>query len=259
MPHEHLAHTWNWTFVVLSYVIASVASYVSLEIASRSGGSAARRLRVLGVQGALLGFGIWSMHFIGMLAFRTDTPVSYDLPLTLVSGVAAVAFLALALFVLDRGRPTFGRLLTGGTIAGFGICVMHYLGMAAMRLNASSSYDAVPFALSVLIAVSAATVALFLFSQTRSDWAARLDAGRLFGLKVGAALVMGVAIVGMHYTGMAAVRFKAGTADAVVSNGGLDTGLLGSFVLLATGGVLLSALVGLVLDFDGGRRPSAGD
>lgn len=213
---DTMMHTyWNLPYVLLSIAIAVITSYLGLELArrfNRIGGSTAAV-----ALGAVLGYGIWAMHFIGMLAMQLPTNVAYGLPLTLLSGVSAIAFLIVASLVLSRGQPTIPRILASGVIAGAGILLMHYVGMAAIRLNATPSYQALPFALSVLIAVGAASVAFFLFSRVMT---ADLTRSVRTGIQVAAALVMGVAIAGMHYTGMAAVQYlpsamNGGTVEGV--------------------------------------------
>ncbi len=256
--HEHLPHSWNFTYVALSYVIASVAAFVSLQFASRArtaDGSA--RTFYITTQGLLLGFGIWAMHFIGMLAFQLATPVGYDLTLTVVSGVAAVTFLTAALYLVYSGTLTHVRLAGGGLLAGFGICVMHYVGMAAMRLDATTTYAPLPFALSVLIAVSAASVALFLFERVGSDWARRQAGSLILSLKTIAALVMGVAIIGMHYTGMAAVRYGPGQGAALEQ--GADASFLGLMVLIGSLFVFGLAFMILAMDREDAAIATSGD
>ncbi|MDB5044347.1 MAG: hypothetical protein JWQ08_397, partial [Deinococcus sp.] len=169
MDHtQHLAHTWNWGYVALSYVIAAFAAYISLELASRMGHDQMGRKRRLLAQGALLGYGIWAMHFVGMLAFELDALIQYNLFITVASGLAAVVFVTAALLIVNGGRPSWGRFLTGGVVAGFGISVMHYAGMMALQTGAMTTYLTLPFLMSVVIAVAAATIALFLFVQVNS-------------------------------------------------------------------------------------------
>ncbi|UQN10172.1 MHYT domain-containing protein [Deinococcus sp. QL22] len=255
-PTQHLAHTWNWGYVALSYVIAAFAAYISLELASRIGHNKDGRRRRLLAQGALLGYGIWAMHFVGMLAFDLDALVQYNLFTTVLSGLAAVGFVTAALFIVDSGRPSLGRFLTGGVVAGFGISVMHYTGMMALQTGAPTTYLALPFILSVVIAVAAATIALFLFAQVSSDRALQLPNATLLRLKVGAGLVMGAAIVGMHYTGMAAIKFSR-VVDTLQTDGfTTDTTVLSILILFATFLVLGLALVYIVTGND--NKPAVG-
>ena len=213
--HATLMHTyWHTPYILLSVVIAMVTSYLGLELArryTRVGGFTAPI-----VLGAVLGYGIWAMHFIGMLAMQLPTNVEYQLPLTALSGAVAVGFLIAASVLLFQGQPTLPRILTSGTIAGIGIAVMHYTGMAALQLNATPVYDPVLVGLSVLIAVGAASAAFFLFSRVMTQDLARSTRA---AVQTGAAGVMGVAIAGMHYVGMAAIGYLPEQMNAIVMSG----------------------------------------
>ena len=196
----------GWSYepwlVVLSFVVAALAAYAALGLASRivAAETAAARKNWLAVGACGMGVGIWAMHFIGMLAVRMDPPASYDLSLTLWSVVPAVVASAVALGVTSRTRFEWPFLLTGGVLMGLGIGAMHYTGMAAMRMAAEElRYDRALFALSVVVAVLFSVVALW-----THDRAMRHVTSALHWRKVGAALVMGTAVVTMHYTGMAA-------------------------------------------------------
>jgi NO-binding membrane sensor protein with MHYT domain len=247
MDHtQHLAHSWNWGYVALSYVIAAFAAYISLELANRMGHDQMGRKRRLLAQGALLGYGIWAMHFVGMLAFQLDALTQYNLFITVASGLAAVVFVTGALFIVNGGRPSWGRFLSGGVVAGFGISVMHYTGMMALQTGAPTTYLALPFLLSVVIAVVAATIALFLFTEVNSERARQMAHGTLLRLKVVAGLVMGAAIVGMHYTGMAAIQFGAVSSTLQTNLFATDTTVLSILILFATFLVLGLALVYIV-------------
>ncbi|WP_164473478.1 MHYT domain-containing protein [Deinococcus psychrotolerans] len=183
-------------------IIAVITSGLALELArryARVGGTVAPV-----VLGAVLGYGIWAMHFVGMLAMQLPVNVGYGLPLTLISGVSAIGFLVAASVLLFKGTPTIPRILTSGAIAGSGIVLMHYIGMAALQLNATPQYNPLLVGLSVLIAVGAAIVAFYLFSRVI---VADLTRTARISVQLGASLVMGVAIAGMHYTGMAAISY----------------------------------------------------
>jgi diguanylate cyclase len=146
--------------------------------------------------------GIWSIHFIGMLAFSLPVPFAYDIEITMLSTLAAVAALGVALYTVRRPAMTPGNVILAGTIMGVGICVMHYTGMAPMRMSPPIEYDPVLFIASVLVAIIASLSALWIAFQLRQ----RYSAIAVFA-KLGSAVVMGFAITGMHYTGMAAARF----------------------------------------------------
>ncbi len=153
-----------------------------------------------------MGFGIWSMHFIGMLSFSLNIPLGYDFAVTGYSLLIAVVVAWFALYVVTRVRLRLAGLLAGGVLMGVGIAGMHYMGMAALLMHPAIHYEPGIFAASILIAIAASTAAL---------WVARTLRGaetiHLMRKRIGAACVMGVAIAGMHYTGMAAANFLPGS------------------------------------------------
>jgi NO-binding membrane sensor protein with MHYT domain/GGDEF domain-containing protein len=197
--------TYDVVLVVLSYLIASLAGFVALEFATRL------RVRTQGrwpwlVGGAIaMGTGIWSMHFVGMTAFSLPVPITYDIGITFLSWAAAVAVCAIALYIVGYGRLTGASLAAGAIVMGAGVCLMHYSGMWAMRMTPGITYHPGLFALSVAIAVAASGAALVIIAYLKE-----MRTWRDFALRVGAALVMGFAVVGMHYTGMAAAQFADG-------------------------------------------------
>ncbi|MFJ8849615.1 MHYT domain-containing protein [Streptomyces sp. NPDC102437] len=155
-----------------------------------------------------IGSGIWTMHFIAMMGFSVEgVAIGYDMPITFASLAVAVGMVGVGIFIVGYRGATRMALVTGGTITGLGVATMHYLGMAGMRLDGQFEYDTVTVALSVVIAVVAATTAL---------WAAVSVHGFLPSL--GASVVMGVAVSGMHYTGMAALSVHL-HPDAVAGDG----------------------------------------
>jgi len=191
--------------VALSYLIASLAGFVAIEFASRMRARAANRLPWL-VGGALaMGTGIWSMHFVGMTAFSLPVPISYDAGITLLSWLAAVAACALALYIVGYGQLRHWTLGVGALVMGSGVCVMHYSGMWAMQMDPGIAYRSGLFALSAAIAVAASGAALLIIAYLHE-----VNSWRDIALRVGAALVMGIAVCGMHYTGMAAAEFADG-------------------------------------------------
>ncbi|MBO9661733.1 MHYT domain-containing protein [Dokdonella sp.] len=195
----------DFGLVVLSYVIASLAGFVAIEFASRMRVHGANRVPWL-IGGALaMGTGIWSMHFVGMTAFSLPVPISYDTGITLLSWVAAVAVSALALYLVGYGQLKHWTLAVGALVMGAGICVMHYSGMWAMRMDPGISYQPALFAASAAIAVAASGAALVIIAYLKE-----VRSWRDVAMRVGAALIMGVAVVGMHYTGMAAAEFANG-------------------------------------------------
>jgi PAS domain S-box-containing protein len=193
---------YDYRLVALSVVIAICASYAALDLAGRTTAAAGRiRLAWLAGGATAMGLGIWSMHYIGMLAFSLPVPVSYDWPTVVLSLVAAIFASVVALFVVSRQKMGWARALAGSAIMGSGISIMHYTGMAAMRLPAMCSYDPIFLSLSVVFAIAISLVALSLTFRFRE-----YERGSPF-LRTGSAVVMGAAIPVMHYTGMAAARF----------------------------------------------------
>lgn len=194
--------------VVLSYVVAVIASYVALDMASRvsatNGTSSAKYW--LGGGAVAMGSGIWSMHFVGMLAFSLPIPVPYSVPITFLSMVFAIIASYIALYTISHGSLSLKRLLTAGVLMGSGIVLMHYTGMAALQLMPRPSYDPLLFSLSVLIAIGASVAAMWISFKLKSETI--LSA---FWKKFGSALVMGIAIWGMHFTSMAAAIFAPNT------------------------------------------------
>ncbi|MFK3733732.1 MHYT domain-containing protein [Streptomyces sp. NPDC088090] len=184
-----------------------------------------------------IGTGIWTMHFIAMMGFSVQqAPIDYDRPITFASLGVAVVMVGVGIFIVGYRGATALTLVTGGTITGLGVATMHYLGMAGMRLPGRIEYDTLTVALSVVIAVVAATTAL---------WAAVSVHGFLASL--GASLVMGVAVSGMHYTAMAAVSVHLHAAPAA----GAAAATTGSLLLpMLIGPAVFLILAAVVVMFD---------
>ncbi|MEO7192466.1 MAG: response regulator [Vicinamibacterales bacterium] len=194
--------TYSYSLVALSLLIATGATFVALDMAGRTTAARGHAQRVwLAGGAAAMGTGIWSMHYIGMLAFRLPVPVVYDVPLVFASFVAAVFASAIALFVVSRNSLRPGRAILASIVMGGGISTMHYVGMEAMRLPAMCVWNWSIVALSVAIAIVVSLVALALTFRFRNETRA------LAPWKLASAVVMGLAVVGMHYTGMAAATF----------------------------------------------------
>src|SRR5712692_1450904 len=198
-PDLVMVVSYDYRLVALSVFIAMLASYAALDLAGRVT-SAHGRARLLWLNGGAIamGMGIWSMHYIGMLAFRLPIPVQYDWPTVLLSLLAAILASAVALFVVSRHRMGLFRALVGSIFMGGGIAAMHYIGMAAMRLPAMCRYSPALVMLSVVLAIVISFVALWLTFHFRGETTA--------WRKTLSALVMGAAIPVMHYTGMAAAK-----------------------------------------------------
>jgi NO-binding membrane sensor protein with MHYT domain len=153
--------------------------------------------------------GIWAMHFIAMLGFSVPgEPILYNVPETVGSMLLAVAVVGTGLFIVGfgdaQGSDRWARLVAGGVIIGVGVAAMHYMGMSAMSMPGAMSYSSPLVVLSVVIAIVAGSTALWIGTWIRGSAAT-----------VGAALVMGVAVCGMHYTGMAALRVHGGSMPSV--------------------------------------------
>src|SRR5258708_658569 len=185
--------------VALSILVASFASYTALDLSGHVGAARGFARRLWLVAAAItMGGGIWSMHFVAMLAFIMPTPMSYDIGLTALSLVVAMFVTGGGFYVIRRQSGSPLRVVLSGIFMGLGIAAMHYTGMAAMRGHADLSYDLLFVALSLVIAIGASTVALWLAFRTTD-----------LGQKLVAAVVMGLAISGMHYTAMRAAIFTA--------------------------------------------------
>ena len=218
-----LSGIYDPLLVLLSMGVATWASFVALNVASRIWSSTGRvRAGWILAAATAMGGGIWSMHFIAMLAFALPVPVAYGVPVTLISLAIAVDFTAVG-FVIVAGGHTPRRLVLAGTLMGLGIAAMHYTGMAAMQLPAVVSYDPTIVAISVLFACAAATAAL---------WIASCEKGTLW--RAGAAAVMGAAVYGMHYTGMEAACFTGMPTLLHPQTGQLDRGTLALVIAVAS-------------------------
>jgi diguanylate cyclase (GGDEF)-like protein len=237
-----LQPSYDHGVVALSVLVASYASYVALDLARRVRGSDRHASLVWTLGGALvMGSGIWSMHFVGMLAMSLPIDITYDPGWTLLSWVAAVtvSLLSLRIAAMDRLSPMV--LAAGALTMGSGICAMHYIGMTAMLLTPLIVWNAWIVVASALIAAVASAAALVIFFVMR-----RLHGARAQLAQIGAALVMGLAICGMHYTGMAAAGFPAG---AICQNtDGLGGHNLGMMVVLASLALLSLTLFTSILD-----------
>lgn len=228
-----LVGSYNPLFVVLSILVAILASFTALDMASRVSASQPRRAaaRWLLAGGVAMGAGIWSMHFVGMLAFRLPIPLGYDLWLTVESLLVAVAASIFALWLVSRPTLPHLRLALGALLMGLGIAWMHYVGMSALKMNPDIDYDRLWFVLSIVIAVGASWSALYIAFRLRT-------VEHALPPRLIAAAVMGLAIVGMHYTGMAAARFPANSVCTAATTGGVPTEWLAACVVLLTVGVM---------------------
>ncbi|MGC4060661.1 MAG: EAL domain-containing protein [Aquabacterium sp.] len=228
--------------VAASVLLAMFASYVALDLAKRVRTSDLAVARGWLIGGSVtMGVGIWSMHFVGMLAFRLPIMVGYDYLYTALSLLAAIAVSSVALRVASHEELTLPRLGTGAFSMGAGICAMHYIGMHAMALAPGIVWNWGMVAVSAAIAVTASAVALLIFFWLRTRKGAAVIAWQ--GL---AAVAMGVAIAGMHYTGMAAASFEVGVV--CLSSSGLGGTTLGLLVGMASLVLLSMTLLTSILD-----------
>ncbi|MCW5658535.1 MAG: EAL domain-containing protein [Burkholderiaceae bacterium] len=229
--------------VLTSVWIASLASYVALDLAKRVRGPDLQVARIWWVAGSLaMGTGIWSMHFTGMLAFSlSGVALGYTLPATVLSWIAGVAVSGVALAVASRGRLGFRRLATGSIAMALGICAMHYIGMAALDMAPGVVWDPLIVAASAAIALAASAAALSIFF-----WLRTVSQRHGLWMQALAALAMGLAISGMHYTGMAAVSFPEGSVCLSATQ--LSADRLGATVIVASVLLLAATQFTSVLD-----------
>ena len=211
--------------VFVSYTVSVLGAYCALQWAAEIPHLKGWPLggRVAGAAVAMGGGAIWSMHFIAMMACRLPVPVTYDVTLTLASLVVAVVVTGIGLFSVGTGSSNSARVIAGGVVTGLGVASMHYTGMAAMRLAARTTYQPTLVAASILIAIVAATAALWITFNMRSALLKRFSP-----------LVMGGAVCGMHYTAMAAATFVPTGSIAASPRSGLGSDALGVMVFGTT-------------------------
>jgi len=237
-----LASSYNPLLVLLSLFVAILASYTALDMAGRVVTAHGRAALSWLIGGALaMGLGIWSMHFVGMLALNLPIPVGYDVGITLTSLAIGIGASMFALWLVSRRELPWPRLAGGALLMGAGVAGMHYTGMAALRMNPGIQYDPARFALSIVIAVLASGVALWIAFRLRRQ------SRRVRALRAGSAVVMGVAIVGMHYMGMSAASFPFGSVCGAAHTGA-SAEWLALVIIIVTLAVLAIALIISVLD-----------
>jgi NO-binding membrane sensor protein with MHYT domain len=209
--------------VMLSVCIAILGSYTGLQLTAEiAPASGAKRKAALAGAAITIGGGIWAMHFVGMLAVSLPIPIEYDVFRTLLSVLVAILMTGLGLTVASLAEVPWQRLAGGGVLMGAGIAAMHYLGMSAIRGACSIAYAPGLVVLSVIIAILSSTLALRL-AFSLAGWRQKLAA----------AAALGIAISGMHYTGMAAARFLPAEAVAGLTAPALSPALLACVVALA--------------------------
>lgn len=220
---------YNGWFVLLSYITAVLAAYTALDLSERVVHTKGRKNIGWLLAGSLtMGLGIWSMHFIGMVSFQTAEEMKYDLRFVLFSIVAAFAGSLISFYVVNGKKPTNARLAAGSLAMGSAIASMHFIGMEAME-NMTIVYHPVLYAASFAIAIFASFAAL----KLSVVFAKKTGSFRILFIKIGSALLMGGAISGMHYTGMAAATlFMADGRDT--GHEGIDTVELGIMIVLVS-------------------------
>jgi NO-binding membrane sensor protein with MHYT domain len=219
---------------VIAYAMAFLGALLGLACTAhaRAATTTNRRVRWLVYASFAIGGGIWLMHFMAMLGFDIpDSPVRYNVLLTAASAVLAIGVVGIGLMLAATGRRTVWKILLGGVFTGAGVAAMHYTGMAAMRIEGGIEYDRDLVGASVLIAILAATVALAMAVTVRTR-----------GAIICSAVIMGVAVCGMHYSAMAAMRVRLSLDAAPVS--GMDPILLILPIMLITTAVVVTLLFG---------------
>ena len=237
-----LSSNYNDVLILFSFIVAMLASYTALDMAGRVTTTQGKASKLWLIGGALsMGIGIWSMHFIGMLAFSLSVPMGYDPLITLFSMLIAIVSSAFALWLVCHERLPTQSLILGALLMGGGIVAMHYTGMAAMRMMPGIDYDLRWVTLSVVVAIVASGVALWMAFHLRQY------SPNVKMLRVGASVVMGAAIVGMHYIGMAAANFPH-DSHSMASNSSVNNNWLALLVIVVTLAVLAITLIISVLD-----------
>ncbi len=237
------AHNFSYGLITpaLAYAMSCLGAFLGLRCTTRAMASSGRtRLRWLLLAAVSIGTtGIWVMHFIAMLGYTVpDEVIQYSVPITIISMLIAVVVVGIGLLIVGFAPQNWLNLILAGIFTGIGVASMHYSGMAAMRMPARMAYSPPIFGLSVVIAIVAATAAL---------WAALRLRGT--GATLGAALIMGVAVSGMHYTGMAAMHlYPAGTGHGMLMAGGgatAETFLLPLIIGISVLAFILTATLAL--------------
>jgi len=239
-----MSGTYDMVLVSLSFLVAVIASYTALELSRRVASSKSKAAVIWLIAGAFsMGTGIWTMHFVGMLAFSMPMAFSYNVPITILSLIIGVGASAFAIFIASRKHNSLPRICLTGLILGCGIAGMHYTGMAAMEMKAAIIYNSFWVATSVVIAIVAAIAAIWIaFTLTNSAHK------HLQALKFGAAFIMGIAICGMHYTGMLAASYQPLPGVLIGVDAPIDQSLMA--VSLAIAALIILGFTHLTIFFD---------
>lgn len=241
---DAVSSTYHIPLVSLSIIIAVIASYAALDLGIQVQKTKSYARYIWMISGAFaMGMGIWAMHFVAMLAFHLSINVTYDVTLVIVSIIPAILSSGIALYIISR--PVMGKkqVLLGALFMATGIVSMHYTGMEAMKMNAEIQYNPLLWTLSAIIAFVASVVAIYLLSFVSQNYKTR----KIWLVKLGSAVLMGIAISGMHYTGMSAASYKAHPhhTDLAVTpfNSTLLAYAIGIVILILLGMVSISTFI----------------
>jgi len=241
--------SFNYWLVVLSLVFAIGASFVALNLAVHIQTVYSRFSSYWLIGGGIsMGLGIWSMHFVGMLAFHLPIPVAYDITLTLLSLVFAIVASILALATISKGLSSGKYLYLSTFLMGTGVAAMHYTGMEALDIFPAIQYRLSLVIISLIIAYTASFAALKLSFMMSEEANTFFSMRRLY-----ASLVMGVGIAAMHYTGMFAAIFQAGAVCRALPDG-IDVGVMSILIVLGVIIILLSTFLLLIFDIKLGEK-----
>lgn len=246
LTQQPLEATYNMLLVMASYIVAVIAAFSGVRLARYAAHDARYDWRWLAVGSFTMGFGVWSMHFIGMLAFELPIPVSYNTALTIISVVPAIigCFAGLALLRRDLRIGDHPRRILAGTLIGAGIGAMHYTGMEAMRMNAALYYDKAWFALSILVAVVLGIVGVYADRLRQMDVSPYL----VLPFQVASATILGLSITGMHYVAMQATVCIQTLGSGVRIEGMLSPVVLAAIVSTASTVIALLSLIAVKID-----------
>ncbi len=241
---DAVSSTYHIPLVSLSIIIAVIASYAALDLGIQVQKTKSYARYIWMISGAFaMGMGIWAMHFVAMLAFHLSISVTYDVTLVIVSIIPAILSSGIALYIISR--PVMGKkqVLLGALFMATGIVSMHYTGMEAMKMNAEIQYNPFLWTLSAVIAFVASVVALYLLSFVSQNY----KTSKIWLVKLGSAVLMGIAISGMHYTGMSAASYKAHQHHADLTATPFNSTLLayaiGIVILILLGMVFISTFI----------------
>ncbi|RMR01392.1 putative bifunctional diguanylate cyclase/phosphodiesterase [Pseudomonas syringae group genomosp. 7] len=237
-----LIGSYTPSLVVISALVAILAAYTALDLVGRIISAKGRAVHVWIAGGALaMGVGSWSTHFIGMLAFVLPIDLGYDVPLVMLSLLIAILSAGFALWLVTQPQLPAVQLGLGALLLGLGISAMHYTGMAAMRMQPGIEYTPWLVACSLIIGIAASAAALWIAFRLRQQ------RSRIYLTRASAALMLGMAVIGMHYTGMAAAGFVDGSVCGSLP-AGLSSNRLDRIVVVTSLSILGIALLSCILD-----------